>query len=275
VTREGATLVDRALAHLKQGPVHTLALARDVLGLHGPAGPSSAAVFALLRDDPRVDVDAGGTWALKEAPVGPLIDQLSFAVVDVETTGGRAGNGDRITDIAIVQIAGGQIVDEFASLVNPGRSIPPMIRQLTGITDQMVAGAPRFEHIAPLVSERLVDRVFVAHNVAFDRRFVSHELLDALGDASLGPSLCTVQLSRALLPQLERRNLDAVARFFDVPIRDRHRALGDAVATAHVLLHLLDEALQRGIRDLDTLQKFSGRRGRRRNPKPKSSPDDS
>ena len=268
----GASLVEQVLERLAEGPAHTLALARDVLGLQGPVGPASAAVFALIGSDPRFEVDAGGTWQLSEAPVGAPLAALSFAVVDVETTGGRAGRGDRITEIAIVEVSAGHIVDEFSTLVNPGRSIPPMIESLTGISDDLVLDAPWFDHVAPEVANRLDGRVFVAHNASFDHRFVQAELLQALGDAPLGPVLCTVQLARALVPDLRRRNLDSLARHFGIPNHARHRAHGDALATARILLRFLDDVAELGIHDLETLQRYAARRQRRRPPVRRSRP---
>lgn len=258
------TLVQRVVDLLADGPVHTLALAREVLRLEGHPGAASAAVFALLGDDPRFSVDAGGDWSLRGEPIGPSLDELRFAVVDVETTGGRAGNGDRITDIAIVEVQGGAVVDEFTTLVNPGRSIPPMIQSLTGIDSELVADAPFFEHVAPEVQERLRDRVFVAHNVGFDLGFVRAELQEALGEAEVGAALCTVKMARGLLPRLRRRNLDALTRHYGITIHARHRAHGDALATARVLIRMLDEAARQGCHDLESLQKNLRRRNRRR-----------
>jgi DNA polymerase-3 subunit epsilon len=97
-------------------------------------------------------------------------------------------------------------------------------------------------------------RVFVAHNVSFDWRFVSAQLGDAMGYVPQGPRLCTVQLARHLAPGLKRRNLDSLASHFGVPVHARHRAYGDALATARILLRLLDEARNRGARDLTGLQ---------------------
>jgi DNA polymerase III epsilon subunit family exonuclease len=148
-------------------------------------------------------------------------------------------------------VGGAHHVAEYESLVNPGRGVPPGITALTGITSDMVADAPYFEHVADAVEERLRGRVFVAHNAMFDWGFVSRELTDALGDAPDVPRLCTVRLARRLVPELRRRNLDVVCRHFGVPIHARHRAHGDALATARVLLRLLDEAAGRGIEDLD------------------------
>jgi DNA polymerase-3 subunit epsilon len=108
----------------------------------------------------------------------------------------------------------------------------------------------------------LEGRVFVAHNVAFDWSFVSFQLADSLGEIPESPRLCTVQLARRLAPGLKRRNLDSVASHFGVPIHARHRAHGDALATARVLLRLLDEARGRGVRDLTGLQRLLSRKER-------------
>ena len=258
------SLVQRVAARLEAGPTHTLALARDILRLEGHPGAASAAIFTLIGSDPRFEVDAGGTWSLKGPPPGRPLSELSFAVVDVETTGGRPRGGDRITEIAVVEVRDGAVVDEYQSLVNPGRTIPPMVQRLTGITGGMVGSAPYFEHVAPEVAGRLDGRVFVAHNVGFDHAFVVHELQEALGEARTGPTLCTVRLARGLLPRLRRRNLDALAQHYGIRIHARHRAHGDALATARILIRMLDEAGRQGVHDLETLRSTVRRRHRRR-----------
>ncbi len=268
MTRGGdASRVRAAADLLAVGPIHTLDLARDVLGLSGHAGASSAAVFQLLGADPRFQVDKEGVWSIDPTvvPLGAPLGEVSFAVVDVETTGGASWRGHRVIDISIVEVQNGRIVDEYETLVNPGQPIPPMIVGLTGITTEMVTGAPYFDHVAEEIDRRLRGRVFVAHNVTFDWGFVSAELLRATGDVPDVPKLCTVRMSRRLVPQLRRRNLDVVTRHFGVEIHARHRAYGDALATARVLLRLLDEAAGRGIEDLATLQWYlKGRRQRKR-----------
>jgi DNA polymerase-3 subunit epsilon len=258
------SLLRRAAALLKDGSLHTLDLAREVLGLTGNAGAASAAVFTLLGTDHRFKVDEMGWWSLDgEAPL-PEEDfqRLRYAVVDVETTGGAPSRGHRITEIAVVEIRDGVIARDFQTLVNPGRSIPPRIAALTGINDEMVADAPFFEDVAPELLGWLEGRVFVAHNVSFDWSFVSFQLGDSLGEVPESPRLCTVQLARRLAPGLKRRNLDSVASHFGVPIHARHRAHGDALATARVLLRLLDEARGRGVRDLTGLQRLLSRKER-------------
>lgn len=249
---------------LREGPVHTLTLAREVLGLAGHEGAASAAVFALLGRDARFRVDAGGVWKLQDdAPAGVLLAELSYAVVDVETTGGGPHKGHRMTEIAVVHVDGGEITGEYSTLLNPGRSIPPFITTITGITAEMVEGAPFFEHVADHVHGLLEGRIFVAHNAPFDRGFVRAELAEARGESPPLPHLCTVQMARGLLPSLRKRNLDSVARHYGIPIHARHRAAGDALATARILLRLLDEASLQGIRDLGTLQTVLRRRRRR------------
>ena len=248
----------KAAGLLGKGSAHTLDLALEVLGLSGNPGAASAAVFALLGTDSRFTVDHRGYWSLAEGPPfeGGSLESLRYAVVDVETTGGSPSRGHRITEIAVVEIRDGVISRDFNTLVNPGRSIPPRIAELTGITDAMVVGAPFFEDLAEELLSWLDGGIFVAHNVSFDWRFVSAQLGDALGDVPGGPQLCTVQMARRLAPGLKRRNLDSVASHFGIPIHARHRAHGDALATARILLRLLDEASGRGIRDLQALQRF-------------------
>jgi DNA polymerase-3 subunit epsilon len=192
---------------------------------------------------------------------------VRFAVVDVETTGTSPAQRDRVTEIAIVQVAGGEVTECYETLVNPERAIPPAIVALTRITEEMVRSAPRFPSVASDVVGRLRERVFVAHNAPFDWRFVSHEVQRAAGVALTGEQLCTVRLARLLLPQLPRRSLDAVTHYFGIDIGARHRAAGDALATAHVLLRLLRLAEDRGAttwRELTALMQRGGARAKRR-----------
>jgi DNA polymerase III subunit epsilon len=263
------SLVRRAADRLRSGPAHTLELAREVLALSGHAGAASAAVFQLLGADPRFRVDRDGVWSMDPslAPLGRPLAEVGFAVVDVETTGGGVERGHRITEIAVVEVHGGRIVDEYQTLVNPGRRIPPGVTALTGITDAMVATAPLFEDVAEEVVRRLEGRVFVAHNVAFDWAFVSGELIRTMGESPDPVRMCTVRMVRRLVPELRHRNLDVVSRHFGVEVLGRHRAYGDALATARILLRLLDEAAGRGLEDLAALDAhLRGVKRRRRHP---------
>src|SRR6185437_12532825 len=214
--------------------------------------------LALFADRPEFARDASGRWSLAPHPTIQSRDRatddsafrdeleaLSYVVVDVETTGMNAFFGDRVTEIAAVVVRGGRIAEQFQTLVNPERPIPAMITALTHITPQMVRDAPRFREIAPELLQFLQGHVFVAHNAEFDWRFVSAEVARATNRQLTGRRLCTVRLARRVLPQLRSRKLDSLAHFYDVTITDRHRAAGDALATAHILLRLLDAARER------------------------------
>jgi DNA polymerase-3 subunit epsilon len=172
-----------------------------------------------------------------------------------------------MTEIAIFEVRGGVVEDEYRSLVNPGRNIPRRIAVLTGISNDMVSSAPPFDHIAADVLERLEGRIFVAHNARFDWGWVSRQLAEAVGEVPNVERLCTVQMARRLLPRLRRRNLDAVARHYGIDVADRHRAYGDALATARILIRLLDEAGWQGLTDFDALRAFLRKRGPRSRPR--------
>lgn len=210
-------------------------------------------------------VASGGGGDKTTSQLEPDVElcSLEYAVVDVETTGGGAGRGDRITEIGIVVVDGtGEIRDTYSSLVNPGRPIPPFISRLTGITDELVRGAPPFEAVAAEVVERVSGRVFVAHNVGFDWGFVDHELMVARGEGLAGRRLCTVRLARRVVPELSRRSLGYLSEFFGVENPARHRALGDAHTTAVIFGRLLDRLEEREIRSWRGLEEFLGRGSR-------------
>ena len=198
-----------------------------------------------------------------------LLASLSYVVVDVETTGARPWSGDRVTEIAAVVVRNGEISEVFETLVNPQRPIPPMITALTNISWAMVKDAPLFRDVCDRVLAVMSGNVFVAHNAAFDWRFVTAEVSRANGQQLAGRQLCTVRLARKLLPHLRSRSLDHVAAYYGVDIAARHRAAGDAVATAHVLLGLLRDARDRGCESWPALEALIAKRkarGRRTRP---------
>lgn len=150
----------------------------------------------------------------------------SIVFVDLETTGANPAF-DRIIEVGIVKVSGGQVEYEWSSLVDPGESIPPMIQGFTGISNEMVRGAPRFADLADEVFGRIEGSLFVAHNARFDYGFLKNEF-KRLGRAFQPRVLCTVKLSRALYPEHHRHGLDAVIARHDLSCDARHRALGDA-----------------------------------------------
>jgi DNA polymerase-3 subunit epsilon len=266
---EQGLLAERAADYLKAGPADARALIASVCQLSSlPAAVAEHMAYTLLAEHPRFVRTPDGAWRLSEpAPPAwrqpavadePLLSELSFAVVDVETTGGRPDTGDRITEIAAVTVRDGRVVDVFETLVNPERSIPPFITRLTNISWEMVREKAPFRDVCEHVLRAIDGHVFVAHNASFDWRFVSAEVSRATGRELTGRRLCTVRLARRLLPQLRSRSLDYVARHYGVEIPEgmRHRAAGDALATAHCLLRLLEDARGHGCERWSDLERF-------------------
>ena len=163
---------------------------------------------------------------------------MEYAIVDIETTGGNAG-GSRITEIAIIIHDGTGVTDRFETLVNPEKEIPLPIFALTGINNEMVRDAPVFDGIAEKVQQLLTDRVFVAHNVNFDYSFVRHQLEEA-GFKWTARKLCTVRAARKIKPGLHSYSLGNLCRSLDIPLKNKHRAGGDATATALLFSRLLE-----------------------------------
>lgn len=297
VLQRPTTLSARAALCLANGPVDALALMREVCQVDRlQSDAAERMALALLSSHEEFVQLPSGHWSLRgwQAARGAtdaeantaseaadssrderdntpgtasasLLD-INFAVVDVETTGTRAATGDRITEIAIAQVRHGEIVDVYSTLVNPQRPIPLNITALTQISWEMVRDQPIFARVAPVVTDRLSGHVFAAHNASFDWRFVSEELARGMGQTLSGPRLCTVRLARVLVPGLARYSLDHVTNYFGVEIGARHRAEGDAVATAQVLIKLLRVAADLGIStwtELDrTLHSPAARRNR-------------
>lgn len=258
------TLSERALTYLREGPRPALAIVRDVLQLQrANSAVADRLATALLGADPRFTYDLEGRWSLVPEPAwhGVPLGDVRFAVVDVETTGMRALGGDRITEIAVVHVDGPRVELAFDSLVNPGRPIPWFIQRLTNISDDDVARAPRFEEIADQVVAALAGRVFVAHNAVFDWRFVSAEVERAQDFTLRMPKLCTVRLTRRLVPELTRRSLDSVMFYFGLDTDRRHRAGGDALVTAKALLRLVARARDAGVMTWEDLYELGHRKG--------------
>lgn len=163
--------------------------------------------------------------------------KTEYAIVDIETTGGNA-SGSRITEICIIIHDGINVVERWETLVNPQKDIPLPIFALTGINNEMVAGAPVFDDIAEKVLDMLQDRIFVAHNVNFDYSFIKHEL-EMAGLKWTTRKLCTVRAARKIKPGLPSYSLGNLCRSLDIPLLYAHRAGGDADATAILLSRLL------------------------------------
>lgn len=284
-------LTERALEFLAQGPSLALPLIEHICQMPGaPPVVAEQMALALFAHDPRFARDQSARWWLAtQIPAGerdpaatavaPLwrrrspsaerpasgtesLDALTYAVIDTETTGMNPLLGDRVTEIAVVLVRDGKLAETFGTLINPERSIPPFITSLTHISHEMVKDAPRFADICDELLRFMEGHVFVAHNADFDWKFIRAEVERATGRRLTGPRLCTVKLARRILPQLPSRRLDALSFHYGVANDARHRAGGDAAATAQILLRLLAEARDREVHSWDDLQSLLGARAR-------------
>lgn len=302
VRPEDTLLASRARELLAGGPVDAVTLVAYVCRMSGTpsavAEHLAATMFAGRREFVR---DADGRWGLarltaihpagsgariaEPMPPGSFgstsansrsasdsvqtslaltpLDCLDYVVVDVETTGSGWRRNDRITEIAVIHVRAGKVVQEFETLVNPQRSIPPIVSALTNITWSMVRHAPLFGELCDRLVPLLQGKVFVAHNAEFDWSFVTTEVARATGQKLDGERLCTVRLARKLLPHLRSRRLDALAHYYGIVIEGRHRAGGDARATAKVMLRLFHELSVRDCVTFEAMRELLGTRSRR------------
>ncbi|NQU84338.1 MAG: 3'-5' exonuclease [Mariniphaga sp.] len=163
-----------------------------------------------------------------------------FAIIDVETTGAVYKYG-KLTEIAVYLHNGEKITNSYQTLINPEIDIPYFITKLTGINNEMVACAPKFYEVAKKIIEITAGRIFVAHNINFDYKFIKEEY-KRLGYDYLRKTLCTVKLSRKLLPGYRSYSLGKLCNDLDIIIEGRHRAGGDALATVKLFEILLEKS---------------------------------
>lgn len=200
----------------------------------------------------------GNAAQLSFDELGTPLRDTTFVVVDLETTGATADE-DAITEIGAVKVRAGEVLGEFATLVDPGRGIPPAIVALTGITQAMVTGAPRMEAVLPAFLEFASGAVLVAHNAAFDIGFLRASCRRHGYPWPGPPVVCTLRLSRRVLTRDEApsHKLSALARLFGAHTRPVHRALDDARATVDVLHALLGRLGPLGVHSLEELLRFT------------------
>lgn len=210
----------------------------------------------LVKDDRRFHIVDGTVELRALDSENRFLDELDYVVVDVEATGAKLPP-NRIIELGAYRIRGRKIVDNFLTLVNPELPIPRFVMALTGITNEMVKAAPLFSEVAPRWLEFVEDAVLIAHNAPFDTNFLNHEIARVYPrHRMINPHLCTVTLSRHLIPGLINYRLGTIADHFSIPITERHRAGSDALATAEIFLHILDRLEQNGIKDLAAARKF-------------------
>lgn len=184
---------------------------------------------------------------------GTPLAEVTFVVLDIETTGGDRGL-DLITEIGAVKVCAGEVLGTMATLVNPGRAIPPTITLLTGITQSMVATAPRIETVLPSLVEFIGDAVIVGHNVGFDMAFINAAMLRSGRESFTNTVVDTLPIARRLLrDEVPNCKLGTLADALRLPHRPTHRALDDAMATMHLLHTLLERSSSFGVLGLDDL----------------------
>jgi DNA polymerase-3 subunit epsilon len=237
-------------------------VAEDVLLAHlfgvAETGPQSAIWVTLLHQilngSALFEEDEAHIWALAAwRQTQRELNEIEFVVIDTETTGLRPG-AHRVIEVAGVRIRGGEVLDAYQSLLNPGVRIPTFIAQFTGITQEMVATAPRSHEALPDFLRFVEGAIVVGHNVGFDLNFLNYEA-QLLGHSFPIDGLDTIPLARRFLPALKRFKLENVAVHLKIATAQRHRALGDARVTAAVFLKLLERARQQGISTLGQLRR--------------------
>jgi len=222
------------------------------------AGEELAAslVSDLVRNDSRFRLDRTHLVISEDSLELQSLQEITFVVLDVEAIVARSRPA-RIIELGAYRVANGQITAEFQSLINPDAPLPRFITSLTGISDQMLQQAPGFAEIAREWLDFAGDAVLVAHNSDFDLPLLNREVERVFpGHRMRNPELCTVNLARRLLRNSGGHNLDALAEHFGFEISERHRAAGDAHATARVLLNLLEHLQGHGVTTLADARKF-------------------
>jgi DNA polymerase III epsilon subunit family exonuclease len=223
---------------------------------HADKELAASLVGDLVRDDPRFAIEPDHLAIIDDDLESRSLNELDFVVLDIEAIGARAVPA-RIIELGAYRLRSGKIIDEFQTLINPGLPLPRFISALTGITDEMLAGAPRFADIVGAWLDFSGEAVLVAHNATFDLVLLNQEIARIFpGCRMRNPELCTVKLARRIIRNLDSHNLDSLAAHFGFEIPERHRAAGDARATSQILLRLLDELEARGARTLMEARSF-------------------
>ena len=256
-------LINDTIALLRSfgGRASAVSVVDFVLRIRKPQPALAKLIVAdLIERDPRLALNGDMVELAANAFDDRELEGAEFVVFDLETTGAKAPPC-RITEIGAYRVRNGEVTGEFQTLVNPEMPIPPFITALTRITDDMVSDAPLFKDIAHEFLSFIGDSVLVAHNSGFDMRFLNYEIGRIFGEYRLAnPCLCTVQLSRKLLPDIVNHKLKTVAEHYSIDLVNHHRASADAFATAHIFINLLTRMQTDGVRDLAAIKKLSSRK---------------
>ena len=217
---------------------------------------AASLVGDLVSGDPRFSIEADHLAIIDDMVESRPLKEIDFVVLDVEAASAR-GLPARIIELGAYRLRSGEIIDEFQTLINPEVLLPRFISALTGITDEMLAGAPKFAEIVDAWLDFAGDTVLVAHNSRFDLQMLNREIAGVFpGCCMRNPTLCTVKLAQRLMRNLESHKLDALAEHFGFNMIERHRASSDARATAQILLRLLDQLEAHGVHTLAEARSF-------------------
>jgi DNA polymerase III epsilon subunit family exonuclease len=215
------------------------------------AGQELAALLVadLIRNDPRFRVETAHLAIVDDDTELRPLHEIDFVVLDVEAI--VAKTTARIIELGAYRVRRGQISDDFQTLINPEARLPRFIATMTGISDEMLAAAPKFGEIVNAWLDFAGEAVLVAHNSSFDLPLLNREIARVFpGCRMRNAELCTVNLARRLVSNSDGHNLDALADHFGIENPERHRAAGDALTTARILLRLLDQLEASGVRTL-------------------------
>jgi DNA polymerase III epsilon subunit family exonuclease len=213
-------------------------------------------VADLIRNDPRFRIEAAHLAIVDDDSELRPLNEIVFVVLDVEAIVARTQPA-QIIELGAYRVHGGQIIDNFQTLINPAARLPRFIATMTGISDAVLASAPKFGEIVNAWLDFAGDAVLVAHNSDFDLPLLNREIARIFpGFRMRNADLCTVDLARRLVPNSEGHNLDALADHFGIENPERHRAGGDALTTARILLRLLDQLEEHGVRTLAEARTF-------------------
>jgi DNA polymerase-3 subunit alpha (Gram-positive type) len=188
--------------------------------------------------------------------------QRGYVILDIETTG-LSRHSHRITEIAALKVENFQVVKKFETLINPETSIPSFITSLTGISNSMVKDSPVIEEVMPKFMKFIGENPFIAHSASFDYGFLNYNAQMHLEREIINPKICTMKLSRRLIPQLRSHKLSSLCQYFKIENASAHRAMGDVEATNKLFNNLLNIMKEQGIEKREDVVKFQDSKVRR------------
>jgi DNA polymerase III epsilon subunit family exonuclease len=257
-----STLVDETLNLIREngGRASFSEITGSILRLSNADDHLAASLIAdLIQNDPRFVVEKDHLRAADDHRELQALQETEFVVLDVEAVHDRKTPA-RVIEIGAYRVRNGEILDAFETLVNPETGVPRFVTSLTGISTDMLTAAPKFPEIAETWLQFIGEAVLVAHNSSFDLPLLNREIARVFpGYRLINSDLCTVDLARRLVPQIESYKLDSLAAYFGFEISRRHRAADDALATARVFLRLLDELSRNGIGTISEARGFQAK----------------